>query len=139
LALPLGLSLALHVGVLASGIAAAAASQDHRGPAIVERTANDEVTIRAFRVDKPLKIDGRLDEEVYADVDSITDFHPAVANELRRDNGNILGNENFTFVIDTLHDGRNGYLFQRDYELVPKSRGRYRRPRARSTTARSRS
>ena len=42
------------------------------------------------------------------------DSHPerAVANELRRDNGNILGNENFTFVIDTFHDGRNGYLFQ---------------------------
>ena len=35
-----------------------------------------------------------------------------VANELRRDNGNILGNENVTFVIDTLHDRRNGYLFQ---------------------------
>lgn len=35
-----------------------------------------------------------------------------VANELRRDNGNILGNENITFVIDTLHDRRNGYLFQ---------------------------
>ena len=35
-----------------------------------------------------------------------------VANELRRDNGNILGNENLTFAIDTLHDRRNGYLFQ---------------------------
>ena len=42
------------------------------------------------------------------------DSHPEreIANELRRDNGNILGNENFTFVIDTFHDGRNGYLFQ---------------------------
>ena len=42
------------------------------------------------------------------------DSHPEreVANELRRDNGNILGNENFTFVIDTFHDRRNGYLFQ---------------------------
>ncbi len=42
------------------------------------------------------------------------DSHPEreVANELRRDNGNILGNENFTFVIDTFHDKRNGYLFQ---------------------------
>ncbi len=35
-----------------------------------------------------------------------------VANEMRRDNGNILGNDNFTFVIDTLHDKRNGYMFQ---------------------------
>ena len=42
------------------------------------------------------------------------DSHPEreIANELRRDNGNILGNENFTFVIDTLHDKRNGYMFQ---------------------------
>jgi hypothetical protein len=42
------------------------------------------------------------------------DSHPEreVANELRRDNGNILGNENITFVIDTFHDRRNGYLFQ---------------------------
>ncbi len=24
----------------------------------------------------------------------------------------IPGNENFTFVIDTFHDRRNGYLFQ---------------------------
>jgi hypothetical protein len=42
------------------------------------------------------------------------DSHPEreIANELRRDNGNVLGNENFTFVIDTLHDRRNGYLFQ---------------------------
>ena len=42
------------------------------------------------------------------------DSHPEreVANELRRDNGNILGNENVTFVIDPLNDKRNGYLFQ---------------------------
>ena len=42
------------------------------------------------------------------------DSHPEreVANELRRDNGNILGNENITFVIDTFHDRRNGYFFQ---------------------------
>jgi hypothetical protein len=42
------------------------------------------------------------------------DSHPEreVANELRRDNGNILGNENVTFVIDTFLDRRNGYLFQ---------------------------
>ncbi len=35
-----------------------------------------------------------------------------VANEMRRDNGNILGNDNFTFVIDTFLDKRNGYMFQ---------------------------
>ena len=31
---------------------------------------------------------------------------------MRRDSSNILGNENVTFVIDTFHDRRNGYMFQ---------------------------
>lgn len=116
---------------------------------IVSRLAPDNVTIKAVRVDSPLRIDGRLDEEIYRLVQPIDDFiqqepregqpatekteawvlfddvnlyvcarnwdsHPEreIANELRRDNGNILGNENFTFVIDTFHDRRNGYLFQ---------------------------
>jgi hypothetical protein len=129
--------------------AATSAAQTAAGPAIVSRTAADQVTVRTVRLEKRLRIDGRLDEAVYATVEAISDFiqqepdegapatekteawilfddanlyiaarcwdsHPdrAVANELRRDNGNILGNENFTFVIDTLHDRRNGYLFQ---------------------------
>lgn len=117
-------------------------------PAMV-RTAPDNVTVKAVRLGAPLRLDGRLDEDVYTSTPAITDFlqqepregepatekteawifydgdsiyvaarnwdsHPEreVANELRRDNGNILGNENFTFVIDTFHDKRNGYLFQ---------------------------
>ena len=129
--------------------APAAAAQAGAGPAVLSRTAPDTVTVRAVRVGTPLKIDGRLDEDVYSSVEPIGGFiqqepregdpatertdawilfddanlyicarnwdsHPEreIANELRRDNGNILGNENFTFVIDTFHDGRNGYLFQ---------------------------
>ena len=135
--------------MLGFALALLAAAQAAVGPAIVSRTAPDKVTVRAVRVDTPLTIDGRLDEEVYATVEAISGFiqqephegepatertdawilydndnlyicarnwdsHPEreIANELRRDNGNILGNENFTFVIDTFHDGRNGYLFQ---------------------------
>jgi hypothetical protein len=104
------------------------------GPAIVDRIAADNVTVRTVRVETPLRIDGRLDEEIYGTVQAISDFiqqepregepatekteawilfddanlyiaarcwdsHPEreVANELRRDNSNILGNENFTF------------------------------------------
>lgn len=130
-------------------LARSADAQTAAGPAIVSRTANDNVTVRAVRVTEPLRIDGRLDESVYAGVESITGFiqqepqegQPAtekteawilfddvnlyisarnwnsqpereIANELRRDNSNILGNDNFTFVIDPLHDRRNGYLFQ---------------------------
>ena len=133
--------------VVAIGCASLAHAQN--GVSIVSREAADKVTVRAFRVPSPLRIDGRLDEEIYRTVDPITDFiqqepdegqpatektdawilfddvnlyicarnwdsHPerAIANELRRDNGNILGNENLTFAIDTLHDRRNGYVFQ---------------------------
>ncbi|MGE4056260.1 MAG: DUF5916 domain-containing protein, partial [Vicinamibacterales bacterium] len=42
------------------------------------------------------------------------DSHPerAIANEMRRDSGNIIQNENFAVTFDTLNDGRNGVLFQ---------------------------
>ena len=127
----------------------AVSPQGPAGTSIVARSAPDNVTVRAVRLNAPLSIDGRLDESVYTTVPSISDFiqqepqegqpatekteawilfdddniyisarmwdsHPEreIANELRRDNGNILGNENFTFVIDTFHDKRNGYMFQ---------------------------
>jgi hypothetical protein len=135
--------------VVLIGLASAASAQDDSARAIVNRIAADNVTVRAFRVPSPLRIDGRLDEEVYRTVEAISGFiqqepdegqpatekteawilfdevnlyicarnwdsHPEreVANELRRDNGNILGNENLTFAIDTFHDRRNGYVFQ---------------------------
>ena len=130
-------------------VACDAFAQSAAAPSLVSRAAPDDVTVRAVRLDAPLKIDGRLDEAVYTHVPSISDFlqqepregqpatekteawilfdddhlyvcarnwdsHPerTIANELRRDNGNILGNDNFTFVIDPLHDKRNGYMFQ---------------------------
>ena len=34
-----------------------------------------------------------------------------IVNEMRRDSMNILQNENFTFLIDTFYDRRNGVLF----------------------------
>ena len=134
---------------LAAGVAPARVAAQPPVASLVERTAPDDVTIRAVRLATPLRLDGRLDEDVYSRVGPLTDFlqqepregqpaterteawilfddtnlyvsarcwdsHPEreVANELRRDNGNILGNENVTFVIDTFHDRRNGYLFQ---------------------------
>src|SRR4029450_11285743 len=41
---------------------------------LVERTANDNVTVRAVRLEAPLKVDGHLDEEIYSLVQPITDF-----------------------------------------------------------------
>ena len=135
--------------MLVFGLGASAFAQNSASPSLVSRTAPDNVTVRAFRVQPPLRIDGRLDEEIYRTVEPISNFiqqepdegqpatekteawilfdevnlyicarnwdsHPEreVANELRRDSGNILGNENLTFAIDTFHDRRNGYVFQ---------------------------
>ncbi len=137
------------VGLALVAMTHVATAQPAAAPSLVSRTAPDDVTVRAVRLDAPLEVDGRLDEAVYTAVPAISDFiqqepregqpaterteawilfdddnlyvcarnwdsHPerTIANELRRDNGNILGNDNFTFVIDPLHDKRNGYLFQ---------------------------
>jgi hypothetical protein len=44
-------------------------------PEVIARDrASDRVTIRAVRLDTPLKIDGRLDDEVYATTKSMSDF-----------------------------------------------------------------
>ncbi len=43
-------------------------------PATINRTADGRATIRAVRLDAPLRIDGRLDEAVYARVPPISDF-----------------------------------------------------------------
>src|SRR5262245_22993183 len=39
--------------------------------------------------------------------------HPErmVVNEMRRDNNNILQNENFAFILDTFYDRRNAIIF----------------------------
>ncbi|PYR27393.1 MAG: hypothetical protein DMF92_16350, partial [Acidobacteria bacterium] len=43
-------------------------------PAVISRDESGRVTIRAVRLTAPLRVDGRLDESVYASVPPITDF-----------------------------------------------------------------
>jgi len=118
-------------------------------PAVITRDEKGGATIRAVRIDKPLKIDGQLDEEVYSTVPAAGGFimqepsdgdaasqgtdtwvffdsqnlyiaarcwedHPErwVVTELRRDNNNIIQNENLSVALDTFHDRRNGFFFQ---------------------------
>ena len=118
-------------------------------PAVVARDGAGHVTVRATRLTGSLDVDGRLDEEIYQQVQSVSDFvqqdphegdpatertevwvlfddknlyvaarcwdsHPEkmVANELRRDHGNIFNNDNFAVALDTFYDRRNGFLFQ---------------------------
>jgi hypothetical protein len=59
---------------LFAALPVAAAAQTASITSLVERSANDQVTVRAVRVDSPLKIDGRLDEAIYSRVQPITDF-----------------------------------------------------------------
>jgi hypothetical protein len=118
-------------------------------PAVITRDDQGGATVRAVRIDTPLKIDGQLDEEVYRSVPGAGDFimqepregdeasektdiwvlfddetlyiaarcwddHPErwVVTELRHDNNNIIENENLSVSLDTLHDRRNGFMFQ---------------------------
>ena len=105
-------------------------------------------TVRAYRTGQPIRIDGRLDEEIYKATPAITNFvqqepdefkpatekteawiffdddnvyisarnwetHPErrVANEMRRDTGQLRQNDTFGVLFDTFHDKRNGYIF----------------------------
>ena len=43
-------------------------------PAVVSRDASGRATLRSIRLAAPLSIDGRLDEPVYADTPSVSDF-----------------------------------------------------------------
>ena len=118
-------------------------------PAVVSRDAEGRVTLRAIRIDRPLTVDGRLDDEIYQLVLPVSDFiqqvpregelateqtevwvffdddtlyvaarcwdsqpERMVANEMRRDSNALVQNENFSVVLDTFHDRRNGYAFQ---------------------------
>ena len=52
-------------------------------PAVAARDASGKVTLRAVRLERPLEIDGRLDDEIYLTTRSIEDFEQQVPNELR--------------------------------------------------------
>ena len=118
-------------------------------PNVVARDAEGGATVRATRVREPLRLDGRLEEQVYATVRPISGFvqqlpdegAPAsepteawvlfdeeyiyisarcydsapprdwVANEMRRDVGQLRSNDSFSVMLDTFHDRRNGVAF----------------------------
>ena len=50
-------------------------------PAVVSRDAEGRVTLRAIRLDQPLTVDGRLDEEIYQRVPPVSDFIQQVPSE----------------------------------------------------------
>ena len=103
--------------------------------------------VRAVRLEQPLRVDGRLDEDVYSTTPSVGGFiqqepnegEPSterteiwvffdedgvyiaarcwdsqpermILGEMRRDTGGT-SNENFSVVLDTFFDRRNGFMF----------------------------
>ncbi|MBI4262851.1 MAG: carbohydrate binding family 9 domain-containing protein [Acidobacteria bacterium] len=131
---------------------AASAAQPAAPPApqaAVSRDVSGRMTLRAIRLEAPLRIDGRLDEAIYQDIAPVSDFiqiepregeaatektdvwiafdddnfyvsfrnwetepDRVVAKEMRRDHSSIWGGDDIVaFLIDTFHDGRNGFEF----------------------------
>ena len=117
-------------------------------PTAAQTQAKPAPTVRAHRAAAPIRVDGRLDEEIYRTTPPISDFvqqepdefkpatekteawiffdednvyvsarnfesHPErrVANEMRRDTGQLRQNDTFGVMFDTFHDKRNGYIF----------------------------
>src|SRR5262245_12655228 len=50
-------------------------------PTVVVREADGTITVRATRINEPIVIDGHLDENVYSQIPSISDFIQQEPNE----------------------------------------------------------
>src|SRR5262245_53315748 len=102
----------------ASSASVAASAVDVDGPpppvapAVITRDEKGGATMRAVRIDKPLKIDGQLDEEVYRDVPPAGDF---IMQEPRE-------GEEATEPTDTwvFFDSENLYIAARCWEDHPE-------------------
>jgi Domain of unknown function (DUF5916) len=68
-----------------------------------KRPATEKTEVWVFFDDTNLYVSARL-----------WDSHPdrILANEMRRDNRMVGGNDNFAVILDTFYDRRNGFLFQ---------------------------
>src|SRR5688572_11440138 len=60
-------------GALLCSLLCAVSVEAGQGP-MISRDADGSATLRAVRLAEPLRIDGRLDEAIYADVQPISDF-----------------------------------------------------------------
>jgi hypothetical protein len=124
-----------------------AAAAQRSGP-IYSRDGDGQILIRATRLTQPMELDGRLAEEVYAQIEPITEFIQStpveglptterteawvffddenvyvtcrcwmseldriVANDMRRDSGNLSNHDHFAVHLDTFNDRRNGFQF----------------------------
>jgi hypothetical protein len=82
-------------------------------PATVSRDANNRVTVRAIRLTEALRLDGRLDENVYAAVPPITGFF-----QMEPDEGEPATERTDVWV---LFDNDNVYVTARCWDSAPES------------------
>lgn len=80
-------------------------------PEVIRRGENGQATLRATRVATPLKIDGRLDDEVYTRVKAVTDFVQSIP-----DNGRPATQRTEAWIF---FDNRNFYVAARCYDTRP--------------------
>ena len=82
-------------------------------PAMISRDEKGNATVRAFRVTEPIRLDGRLDEAEYRDVQPITGFYQSLPQD-----GAPASETTEAWVM---FDDENVYVSARLYESAPPS------------------
>ena len=106
---------ALFIGVWVCAIAGAIpvwAGQSPAGDVASRDAATGKVTIRAIRLTEPLRIDGRLDESLYSDVNPVSDFV-----QMEPEGGKLATEKTEVWVA---FDQRNVYVSFRAWESQPE-------------------
>jgi hypothetical protein len=79
-------------------------------PAVYTRDAEGRITVRATRIDAPLRVDGVLDEEVYTTVPSISEFVQQEPDEgqpaSERTDVWILTDRDHLYIVARCHDSQ---------------------------------
>jgi hypothetical protein len=102
------------VASLSRGRPVDARQRDVNAESLVSRDAQGHITVRAFRIRQPLKVDGQLDEQIYRDVMPASDFL-----ETEPVSGNAAREHTDMWV---LFDDDNVYVVARCWEAAPERR-----------------
>jgi len=81
-------------------------------PAVISRDDRGRATVRAVRIERPIRLDGRLDEETYLTVPAIGDFI-----QLEPDEGEPATEKTDTWIF---FDDRNLYVSARCWDSQPE-------------------
>ncbi len=79
---------------------------------MIDRNADGRISIRAVRVNEPIKIDGELNEAVYRDIQPISDFIQQIPDE-----GAPASERTEVWVF---FDDDNLYVTAKNYESAPE-------------------